>query len=204
MGVLVDARFWTMATNQMWLSFPPPDQPISNQQLAEILEIGCQTFSEVLADPEYARDLEEVVALRGTVDTEAPGWLEDFRGFFERFAQRERALLVQSQMEEQVAVRLLATLREIVAHTAETERWIAETEDLDRLFRVSREICCGYAERARNDAIRASPEERKKLVDDAIELVGAGAMIAINTAAWEATSVIGGSLMIIGVARRRF
>ncbi|MFC5584502.1 hypothetical protein ACFPOD_05225 [Nitratireductor kimnyeongensis] len=204
MGVLVDEKFWTMATNRMWLSFPPPDRPISNQELAEILEIGCRTFSEVLSDPDYARDLEEVIALRDTVDTDAPGWLEDFRGFFERFAQRERALLVQSQMDEQAAVTLLAALREIVTHAAEVERWIAETEDLNRLFQVSREICCGYAERARNEAVHASPEERRKLLHDALELVGAGAMIAINTAAWEATSVIGGSLMIIGVVRRRF
>ena len=64
MGVLVDEKFWVMATNQMWLSFPPPDRPISNEELAEILEIGCRTFSEVLADPDYARDLEEVIALR--------------------------------------------------------------------------------------------------------------------------------------------
>ncbi|MCC5778618.1 hypothetical protein H7H48_06120 [Nitratireductor sp. B36] len=204
MGVLVDEKFWVMATNRMWLSFPPPDRPISNQELSEILEIGCRTFSEVLADPEYARDLEEVVALRDTVDTDAPGWLEDFRGFFERFAQRERALLVQSQMDEQVADRLLAALRGIVSHTAEAERWITETEDLDRLFQVSKEICCSYAEKARNDAIQATPAERRKLVDDALELVGAGAMIAIDMAAWEATSVIGGSLMIFGVVRRRF
>ncbi|WP_336067006.1 hypothetical protein [Nitratireductor rhodophyticola] len=203
MGVLVDEKFWVMATNRMWLSFPPPDRPISNEELAEILEIGCRTFSEVLADPDYARDLEEVIALRDTVDTDAPGWLEDFRGFFERFAQRERALLVQSQMDERVAVRLLTALQDVVVGTGETEDWIAEAENLNRLFHDARDICCGYAERARREAIQATPEDRSKLVHDALELVGGGAMIAIDTSAWEPTSIIGGSLLIYGVVRRR-
>jgi len=113
-GFLLDQEHWSRAINEMWEVRPTRDSVMDRAQVIKFLEIAEKALIDLVHDPKFAHDLHTVAQLAAQAPDVPPKETVEFRRFLERFLASERALLIQSNMNEDAAVEILADIARIV------------------------------------------------------------------------------------------
>jgi hypothetical protein len=99
MGVLSNSQYWAQNLNKMAGLVPPLGQAIPPKDAAEIRAIACSALSNLLADPEFRKDLAIATDLARSVDTMSASKASEFQPFLNRFMELESKILADAHID---------------------------------------------------------------------------------------------------------
>jgi hypothetical protein len=98
----------------MWELRPTREGVMEHKQAIEFLEIALKTLEELVHDKDFYQDLSMVAKLAAAAPGVPPKETAEFRRFLDGFLAAERALLIQSKINEDAAADILEEIARIV------------------------------------------------------------------------------------------
>lgn len=129
MGLLRRPDFWAGPLNEMAGLMPPLGQTVSPAVAEKVRQIACKTLGLVVDDPDFEKDVDDVVSLAKSAHDVTAGTVPAYSRFLDAFIVLEHKILTDAGVNT-VAVRDLE--REI--------RGVASNPDPMRLDRVKDKI----------------------------------------------------------------
>ncbi|MEY9604311.1 hypothetical protein ABIF74_009003 [Bradyrhizobium japonicum] len=114
MGKLLDPHHWSRAVDQLWVLVPARGNVMPGPNLVTFFSVACKTLEQLVDDEDFDADLNMLAQLVAAAPDVPPKETSDFRRFLESFLAAERALLIQSKMNEEAAAEILSDVRQVV------------------------------------------------------------------------------------------
>ncbi|WP_131726286.1 hypothetical protein [Ruegeria denitrificans] len=135
MGVLFDDGYWANVANSMMELRPTRTEVLSLNDATQMLQICCKALTDLIEDPEFSADLSNALSTR--VDGDMP-----LISFLDEFERMERAIAMQSGVNEAAAADLGRSVRAVQRQLSDpiaASELLADTEDK---IRLSQKMAC--------------------------------------------------------------
>lgn len=184
MGRLSDSSYWSRAIEDLWQYRPISNQPMTAEQLTGFLTSVCNTLDGLVTSKDFESDLEIVKEQHSALinaqseQGELPALgTKDFQRYFDEFIEYERALLIQSGMNEYQATDLIDEIRSI---NRKIKHFDQDVHGLRGRLEFAATLACQAAEMETKTA--KEREEQEMRSKDLFTVIKGSAVVGIDSA----------------------